>query len=91
MKTRSREHKKAQDEALEALAEKAELGEDVNSEFTGKRVAKQRINVDFPYEMLLEIDAECRRLGVTRQGWIKMVCDDRLRESAIGWAKRKAV
>jgi hypothetical protein len=91
MKKKSREHKQVQDEALEALAEQAERGESVESAFTGKPVVKQRVNVDFPYEMLLEIDAECRRLGVTRQGWIKMICDDRLRETAIGWAKRKAV
>jgi hypothetical protein len=60
---------KTQDKALEALAEKPECDESIESAFTGKRIAKQHVNVDFPYEMLLEIDAKCRRLGVTRQGW----------------------
>lgn len=83
MKKKAEKEKQRQDEALEALAEQAERGESVESAFMGKPIAKQRVNVDFPHLMLLKIDAECRRLGVTRQGWIKMVCDDRLRKNAV--------
>lgn len=32
----------------------------------------QRVNVDFPREFLTEIDREAKRVGVTRQAWIKM-------------------
>lgn len=33
--------------------------------------AVQRVNVDFPVDLLREIDREARRLGVTRQAFIK--------------------
>lgn len=68
------------DEELEEIAEKASRGEDVSSHFTGQFLAKQRVNVDFPLELLQQIDAECRRVGITRQSWIKMACDERLRQ-----------
>ena len=32
----------------------------------------QRVNVDFPVQLLLEIDRQARRLGVTRQTFIKI-------------------
>jgi hypothetical protein len=32
----------------------------------------QRVNVDFPIDILDEIDREATRLGVTRQSFIKM-------------------
>ena len=65
---------------LEAIAEKAHRGEDVSKHFSGAHVAKQRVNVDFPVSLLQLIDAECKRVGVTRQAWIKMACDERLRQ-----------
>ena len=34
--------------------------------------AVQRVNVDFPVDLLREIDQEARRLGVTRQAFIKV-------------------
>lgn len=64
---------------IEAIAERAERGEDVSTFFTNRHAAKQRINIDFPLDLLRQIDAECQRIGVTRQAWIKMVCDERLR------------
>lgn len=67
-------------EDIEAIAECAERGEDVSARFTNRHVAKQRVNIDFPLELLRQIDAECQRVGVTRQAWIKMVCDERLRQ-----------
>ena len=40
--------------------------------------AVQRVNVDFPVELLREIDQEARRLGVTRQAFIKVRLGDSL-------------
>jgi hypothetical protein len=65
---------------LEAIAERAEHGEDVSAHFTNRHMAKQRVNIDFPLDLLRQIDAECTRIGVTRQAWIKMACDERLRQ-----------
>ena len=72
---------------IEAIAERAERGEDVSAHFTNRHVAKQRVNIDFPLELLREIDAECQRVGVTRQAWIKMICDERLRQVLAGPGK----
>ena len=68
---------------IEEIAEMAERGEDVSEHFSGEHNAKQRVNIDFPLNLLRQIDAECRRVGVTRQSWIKMVCDERLRQMAV--------
>ena len=65
---------------VEVIAERAERGEDVSVYFTNRHVAKQRVNIDFPLALLRQIDAECARIGVTRQAWIKMACDERLRQ-----------
>jgi len=43
--------------------------------------AVQRVNVDFPVDLLREIDQEARRLGVTRQAFIKIRLADSLLES----------
>ena len=40
--------------------------------------AFQRVNVDFPVDLLREIDQEARRLGVTRQAFIKVRLADAL-------------
>lgn len=66
--------------SAEKIAEKAERGEDVSSHFKGSGVAKQRVNVDFPLEMLRAIDEDCKRMGITRQSWIKTVCREKLLE-----------
>ena len=66
-------------EDIETIAERAERGEDVSAHFSNRYVAKQQVNIDFPLELLQQMDAECRRIGVTRQAWIKMACDERLR------------
>ncbi|MBV7331054.1 hypothetical protein KFU94_23010 [Chloroflexi bacterium TSY] len=65
---------------IDEIAEQAERGEDVSKHFTNQYAAKQRVNIDFPLNLLRAIDAECQRIGVTRQAWIKMVCDERLRQ-----------
>lgn len=71
-------------EDIEEIAERAERGEDISAHFTNRHVAKQRVNIDFPLELLQQIDTECQRVGVTRQAWIKMVCDERLRQLLVG-------
>lgn len=41
----------------------------------------QRVNVDFPVQLLQEIDRQARRLGVTRQAFIKVRIADSLDHS----------
>jgi hypothetical protein len=67
---------------IEEIAERAERGEDISAHFPKTFVAKQRVNVDVPLALLRAIDAECARIGVTRQAWMKMVCAEHLRQSA---------
>lgn len=43
--------------------------------------AVQRVNVDFPVDLLREIDQEARRLGVSRQAFIKVRLADSLVKS----------
>jgi hypothetical protein len=61
--------------SAEHLARSAERGEDVTRYFAGKgrmmpplpRPDVQRMNVDFTLDMLRELDAESRRLNISRQ------------------------
>jgi len=69
---------------IEEIAEQAELGLDVSEHFTGQYSAKQFVSIDFPLELLRAIDAECKQVGVTRQAWIKLACDERLRQIQLG-------
>lgn len=39
----------------------------------------QRVNVDFPVDLLRAIDREAQRIGVTRQAFIKMRIADVIR------------
>lgn len=75
---------------IEEIAGRAQKGEDVSTYFTGKHIAKQRVNVDFPLRLLQQIDAECQRLGITRQAWIKTACDERLRQVTSVLGQRQA-
>ena len=43
--------------------------------------AVQRVNVDFPVDLLREIDQQARRLGVTRQAFIKIRIADSLQQA----------
>jgi hypothetical protein len=56
----------------------------VSEYFTGRHLAKRRVDVDFPLQLLQAIDTECLLVGVTRQAWIKMACDERLRQIQSG-------
>ena len=70
-------------EDIEKIAERAQRGEDVSEYFSGSPVAKQRVNIDFPLGLLRKIDADCREIGITRQAWIKIACNERLRQTEI--------
>ncbi|MGH9798790.1 MAG: hypothetical protein ACREEM_44280 [Blastocatellia bacterium] len=69
---------------IEEIAEQAEQGLDVSKHFNGQHSAKQFVSIDFPLELLQAIDAECRKVGVTRQARIKLACDERLRQIQLG-------
>ncbi|MBF0290192.1 MAG: CopG family transcriptional regulator [SAR324 cluster bacterium] len=73
-------NKKQESKDIETIAEAAEQGKDVSEHFTNQYSVKQRINIDFPLDLLQVIDVECKRVGVSRQAWIKMACDERLRQ-----------
>jgi hypothetical protein len=90
MHKKSVKHSPRKSVEIEEIAERAERGEDVSAHFTGQYRAKQRVNVDFPLNLLRQIDAECRRLGVTRQAWIKMACDERIRQIESTLRQRQA-
>ena len=76
-------NKKRNKEAdIEKIAERAHRGEDVSRHFTGRHVAKQRIDIDLPLGFLRLIDEECQRMGITRQAWIKMACDLTLQQAS---------
>ena len=47
-----------------------------NARRPGREV--QRVNVDFPVDLLRAIDREARRIGVTRQAFIKLRLSDTL-------------
>ena len=68
---------------IEDVAEQAERGEDISEHFTGEHTVKQRINIDFPLNLLEAIDMECKRVGVTRHAWIKMACAEMLRQAQV--------
>lgn len=70
--------------SLEEIADQAAQGHDVSEHFTGQHSAKQCVSIDFPLELLRAIDAECKLVGVTRQAWIKLACDERLRQIQLG-------
>ena len=68
------------------IAEMADRGEDVTPFFSKRWEMKpgiprediQRVNVDFTIEILSELDAEARRLNISRQAVIKTLVSDAL-------------
>ena len=79
-KRKLRRERRADAPDIEQIVRRAQAGAAVSEHFTTQFVAKQRVNVDFPLDLLREIDTECKLVGVTRQAWIKMACDERLRQ-----------
>ena len=84
--------------SAEQIARAAERGEDVTRFFAGKgrmmpplpRPDVQRVNVDFTVEMLRELDAEARRLNISRQAVIKTMLSRQLEEQAHSRGRKKA-
>ena len=73
--------------SAQELDRKFDAGEDVEEYFdlsSARRPGRevQRVNVDFPADLLRAIDAETKRLGVTRQAFIKIRLADALEKKA---------
>lgn len=71
----------------EAFDRKFDSGKDVIADLdldkaTRPRLETKRVNVDFPYWMVDELDKAAKRLGVTRQSVIKVWLSERLDEPA---------
>src|SRR5262245_7003125 len=72
----------------EQIAQAADRGEDVTRYFAGRgrmmpalpRPDVQRVNVDFTIDMLRDLDAEARRLNISRQAVIKTMVSRALDE-----------
>jgi hypothetical protein len=65
------------------LDEMHDAGEDVSAHVDFARATRpgrqvQRVNVDFPVDLLQAIDREAKRIGVSRQAFIKLRLADTL-------------
>jgi len=74
---------KARRVSAAALDRMHDAGVDLSSHLDLARAVRpgravQRVNVDFPVDLLRDIDQEARRLGVTRQAFIKVRLADAL-------------
>ena len=88
MRTQTKKRATSQTSALSAarLDEMHDAGEDLAAHLDlahatrpGREV--QRVNVDFPVDLLRAIDREAKRIGVTRQAFIKLRLADTLATS----------
>jgi hypothetical protein len=64
-----------------------DAGDDMSAYVDGARARRpgrevQRVNVDFPVDLLAAIDREAKRIGVTRQAFIKLRLADTLGKTA---------
>jgi hypothetical protein len=60
-----------------------DAGDDLSAHLNFEQASRpgrdvQRVNVDFPVDLLRAIDREARRIGVTRQAFIKLRLADTL-------------
>jgi hypothetical protein len=77
----------------EAIARKADRGEDVSAYFTGTgRMVHpiQRVNVDLTTAMVEELDSAARELNVSRQAVIKTLVRQALDRHYLARRSRKA-
>lgn len=70
----------------EEFDERFDKGEDVTSQLDLSKthrpgLEQRRVNVDFPAWMIVSLDREARRLGVTRQAVIKVWIAERLEQA----------
>ncbi len=68
------------------LDEMHEAGEDLSAHLELSKATRpgrdvQRVNVDFPVDLLHAIDREAKRIGVSRQAFIKLRLADTLAHS----------
>lgn len=68
------------------LDEMHDAGEDLTAHLDLAKASRpgrdvQRVNVDFPVDLLRAIDREAKRIGVTRQAFIKLRLADTLDHS----------
>jgi len=66
-------------------------GEDISvyldwSKATRPGLEQRRVNVDLPSWMILSLDAEAKRVGVTRQSIVKVWLAERLKAEKVGGA-----
>jgi hypothetical protein len=57
---------------FDALQESGENVDEYLALEQATRPGRQRVNVDFPIDLLRAIDREAQRIGVTRQAFIKL-------------------
>ena len=86
--------------SADEIANMADRGEDVTRYFHKGRMMPpilderediQRVNVDFTYEMLADLDVEAKRINVSRQAVIKTMLSDALdRRKRLRTKRKKA-
>jgi hypothetical protein len=75
----------------EAIARLADRGKDVSSHFTnaGRMMGSiQRVNVDFAYPMLEELDDAAKELNISRQAVIKTLIRQALDQHYLATSRR---
>ena len=84
-RARTRKRATSRSDALEAAQLDAlhDAGDDLSAHLDLAKARRpsrevQRVNVDFPVDLLRAIDREARRIGVTRQAFIKLRLADTL-------------
>ena len=86
-------HKTKRRVSAEAIAKRAERGENVSQFFTNKgrmMPAIQRVNVDFAQDMLQELDVAARELNVSRQAVIKILVRQALNQHYVAQKARRS-
>jgi hypothetical protein len=84
-RVQTKKHGTSQTRTLSAgrLDDMHDSGEDLTAHLDLKRATRpgrqiQRVNVDFPVDLLDAIDREAKRIGVSRQAFIKLRLADTL-------------
>ncbi len=65
-------HKKIKASDFDALFEKGEVTKHLDKRSAKVRFPAQRISIDFPKNIIEELDIEAAKIGVTRTSLIKM-------------------
>ena len=88
MRVQTKKRGTSQAKALSAarLDEMHDTGEDLSAHLELAKATRpgrdiQRVNVDFPVDLLHAIDREAKRIGVSRQAFIKLRLADTLTSS----------